>query len=188
LSGGAAGSTWAHVLAPAQLLGYLALVLGIAAFLQKKDHRLKLLSASQCVVYAAHFYLLGNAPAAASAGVSTARSLLSMKFRSPWLVAVFLVTILWLGVHFVTSPAGLLPIVASVASTIAMFLFRGIAMRVILFCCTILWLANNLLCGSIGGTILEFTIGTINLTTIARMILDRSKVAAEEPKESDYCV
>jgi hypothetical protein len=177
-----------QVFAPAQIFGYLALVLGIAAFLQKRDQRLKILSASQCVVYAVHFFLLGNAPAAASASVSTARSLLSMRFRSPFLVALFLVVILWLGVHFVRTPAGWLPIISSCASTVAMFLCRGITMRVILFGCTLLWLANNLICGSIGGTILELLIGTINISTIVRMFSDRARASPEAARGSDYGV
>ena len=176
--------TLAQVFAPAQLFGYLALVLGIAAFLQKKDQRLRFLNASQSLVYAVHFFLLGNATAAASAAVSSARSFVALRFRSPLLVALFVGIILWLGARYATGIFGWLPIVASCASTAAMFLCRGIVLRVILFGCTLLWLTNNFLSGSIGGTILEVFIGVINLTTIARMLADRAKassLSAPEP-------
>jgi len=176
----------AQVFAPAQLVGYLALILGVTAFLQRNDQRLRLFSASQCIVYALHFYLLGNGPAAIGATVSSARSLISMRYRSPFLVVIFLGVILWLGAHYITSPVGWLPIGASGAAVIAMFLCHGITMRVILFGCTLLWLANNLLCGSIGGTILELLLATINASTITRMILARRKAVALAAREADW--
>jgi hypothetical protein len=165
----------AQVFAPAQLVGYLALILGVTAFLQRNDQRLRLFSASQCIVYALHFYLLGNVPAAIGAAVSSARSAISMRYRSPFLVVIFLGVVLWLGLHFARGAAAWLPIVASGAAAVAMFLCRGITMRVILLGCTLLWLVNNLLCGSIGGTILEILIATINSSTIVRMVMARAK-------------
>ncbi len=71
-----------NLLAPAQLLGYLALVLGVSAFLQRDDRRLRLLLVAECVAYLFHFALLGNPPAAASVGVSATRNLLSLRWRA----------------------------------------------------------------------------------------------------------
>lgn len=173
-----------QLFAPAQLVGYLALVLGIAAFLQKKDQRLRFLNATQCLVYAVHFYLLGNAPAAASTSVSSVRSFVSIRYRSRILAVFFVGIILSLGIHFAASPSGWLPIISSCVSTVGMFLFRGVALRLILLGCTLLWLINNVLSGSIGGTILEVLIGTINLSTIVRILLDRSRAAGDP----DCCV
>jgi hypothetical protein len=42
-------------------------------------------------------------------------------------------------------------------------------MRLLMLCGTGLWVANNLVVGSIGGTALEIVIAAINLSTIARM-------------------
>ena len=50
-------------LSPAQLIGYVALVLGVSAFLQRDDRRMKLLIAVECFVYVAYFLLLGRPPA-----------------------------------------------------------------------------------------------------------------------------
>jgi hypothetical protein len=165
------------VFAPAQLVGYVALVLGVVAFSQKRDQRLRFFSGSQAFAYAVHFLLLGNAAAACSAAVSSARSFLSMRYRAPWLVAAFGVVILVLGANF-ASGVGWLPIISSVASTIAVFLCRGILMRLVLLGCTMLWLVNNVVSGSIGGTILEIFIATINTSTIVRLARDRAKAAA----------
>ena len=49
---------------PAQIAGYATFVLGVVAFAQRIDWRLKVLVACECVVYGVHFILLGNNPAA----------------------------------------------------------------------------------------------------------------------------
>lgn len=163
-------------LEPAQLVGYVALVLGLVAFSQKRDQRLRFFNASQSLVYAAHFFLLGNAAAACSSLVSSARSFVSMRYRSPWLVGVFASAILVLGAQFAHG-LGWLPVIASVASTVAIFRMHGISLRLVLLGCTMLWLVNNIASGSIGGTILEVLIATMNGTTIARLMMDRSRAA-----------
>jgi hypothetical protein len=38
-----------------------------------------------------------------------------------------------------------------------------------MLCGTGLWIANNLIAGSIGGTALELVVAAVNLVTIARM-------------------
>jgi hypothetical protein len=65
---------------PAQLVGYIALALGITAFLQKSDDRLKFFNATQGLFYALHFILLGNLPVA-HARVRAASSLVSLDAR-----------------------------------------------------------------------------------------------------------
>ncbi|SRR5260370_614160 len=67
---------------PAQLVGYIALVLGITAFLQKSDDRLKFFNATQGLFYALHFVLLGNLPASTSSLTSSLRSFLALRYRS----------------------------------------------------------------------------------------------------------
>ena len=58
----------------AQCLGYVAFVLGVSAFLQRDDRRLKLLNSAQGFVYAIHFIMLGSLPLAGSAAVCALRS------------------------------------------------------------------------------------------------------------------
>jgi hypothetical protein len=154
---------------PAQLLGYVALALGITAFLQKSDQRLKLFNATQGLVYALHFVLLGNPPASASALLSSARSFLALRYRSLALGAVIIAINLGLGAGLSHSGSGWLPIVASCMATAAIFTMRGIPLRCVLLGSTLLWLANNLISGSIGGTVLEVANATINLSTMIRM-------------------
>lgn len=162
---------------PAQCIGYVAFVFGVTAFLQKDDRRLKLLIASECLAYTVHFRMLGNLPASLSAFVSSGRCLLALKTRSIVLAVLIIALNLALGVAYVTTNAGWLPVISSCLGTVAVFALEGLAMRLVLMVCTLLWLANNIITGSVGGTLLETTIALANLATMIRLGITPSKTA-----------
>lgn len=159
--------------APAQLVGYVAFALGVTAFAQRIDWRLKLLVASECAVYTLHFHLLGNDTAAVSAGLSTLRMFASLRTRSPWVAAFFLAANIGLGAALATSAMSWFSIGAGVCGTVAVFFLTGIGMRAMLFAATLCWLANNILSGSIGGTLLESIIAVVNGATMLRLWWER---------------
>ena len=67
--------------APAQCVGYIAFVLGVACAMQKDDRRFKLFMAGECLAYIVHFALLGNmTPVAAPSTVQRAWP----ASRRPW--------------------------------------------------------------------------------------------------------
>jgi hypothetical protein len=156
-------------LSPAQLVGYLAYFLGVIAFSQKRDRRLKAFSATQSTVYSLHFLLLGNVPACAAAFLSATRSTLALRYRSMLLAAVMVALNLAAGMMFVKTPAGWLPVVGSCIAAAAMFTLDGVPLRLCLLCSTFLWLTNGILSGSIGGTLLEVTVAVVSTSTIWRM-------------------
>lgn len=166
--------------APAQLVGYLAFVVGTTAFLQKNDRRLRFLTAIQGFVYGVHFVLLGAFPAAASSSLSGLRSLLSLKFRSIWLAAGFIALHVFFGCLLVKQPVGWFPVVGACVATFAIFTSSGIPMRLGLFTATLCWLTNNILTGSIGGTALEVVIATANLWTMGRLLAAKRACALPE--------
>jgi len=47
-----------------------------------------------------------------------------------------------------------------------------------MLCGTILWIVNNVIAGSVGGTALEVVIAAVNLMTIRRMLRDARGVPA----------
>jgi len=155
--------------APAQLFGYLAFVLGVVAFAQRIDWRLKFLVATECVVYTVHFSMLGNNAAALSAGLSAIRMFVSLRTRSPWLAVFFLAANLLFGAALATSWTAAFSIAAGCSGTIAVFYLKGIGMRLLLFAATLCWLANNIVSGSIGGTMLESIIAVVNGATMLRL-------------------
>jgi len=158
----------------AQCVGYVAFVVGVAAFLQKNDRRLKTLNATESLVYSVHFTLLGNFSAAACSLLAGTRSFLSLKTRSLLLASVIMVVNVGLGFVFAKGIAGWLPVIGSCLATLAIFLLRGVQMRLVLLMSTFLWLANNILSGSIGGTALEATIATVNVVTMTRLLIARN--------------
>lgn len=154
---------------PAQCLGYLAFVLGVGSFLQTNDRRFKLLMTGECLAYVAHFALLGNPTAVASTSVSTLRSLLSLRTRALWVALAIVAVNISFGVALAQRWSDWLPLLASCLGTLALFLLTGIRMRLVMLCGTTLWIANNLIAGSIGGTALECVVAVVNSSTIWRL-------------------
>jgi hypothetical protein len=152
----------ASIFSPAQCFGYLAFILGVAAFLQKSDRRLKVLVASESLVYTVHFWLLGVPPASANALITAVRTSLSLKLRAAWLSVLFVAIHLGAGLYFAQTFSGWLTVIGSCFSTVAVF-------QMLLFS-TGCWLANNILSGSIGGVALESVIAIANVTTILRIL------------------
>lgn len=161
-------------LSPAQLVGYVAFVLGVGCFLQTDDRRFKLLMTGECVAYMLHFALLGNPTAVASSSLSMLRSLLSLHTRSAWVAVVIVAANIGFGLAIAHKPSDWLPLTASCLGTIALFTLQGVPMRLLMLCGTGLWIANNLIAGSIGGTALEVVVATVNLVTILRLMRQRA--------------
>jgi multisubunit Na+/H+ antiporter MnhG subunit len=180
--------TLSDAFSPAQCLGYVSFVLGVSAFLQRDDRRLRLLNATQCIFYMLHFALLGRPSASVSSLVSGTRTFLSLKTRSPWVALVMFVLGATLGVHLARDTYGYLPVLATAISTPAIFFLRGIRLRLALLICTCLWLINNVHSNSYGGTVLECFVATANSITIARLAQAQRAEglnAAEETREPD---
>ncbi|QNB01333.1 YgjV family protein [Massilia sp. Se16.2.3] len=163
---------------PAQYVGYVAFVLGVASFMQKDDRRFKLFMAAECLAYIIHFTLLGRPTAVASSTMSLLRSVLALYTRSRWIAFIVIVANLALGMALATRAADWLPLAASCIGTLALFLLEGIRMRLAMLCGTALWIVNNVLAGSVGGTALELVIAVVNLVTIRRMARDASTAQA----------
>ncbi|MFO1252026.1 MAG: YgjV family protein [Inhella sp.] len=157
------------LLSPAQLLGYAALVFGVACFAQTDDRRFKLFMAAECAAYIGHFWLLGQPTAVASTTVSLLRSLASLRARSPALGLGFMALSAGLGLWLMQGWLSLLPIAASCIGSFALFFLQGLRMRALMLVGTLLWLLNNLLVGSIGGTALEAVLAATNAHTIWRL-------------------
>jgi hypothetical protein len=153
----------------AQLIGYVAFLVGVLSFLQRDDRRLRAMIGAQAFTYAVHFYLLASQVAALASLVTSTRAFLSLVTRSRVVAFAILGVNLLIGVLTVKSAAGWLPVVASSAGTVAFFWFSGLSMRLILLGSTACWLTNDILVGSIGGTMLELFIGAANLSTCYRL-------------------
>jgi len=174
---------FADALSPAQLFGYLAFILGVSSFLQKNDRHFKLYMFAECIAYILHFSLLGNPTAVASSAISAARSALSLYTRSAWVAGAVVLTNLALGLSLVEHWWNWFPLLASCIGTLALFLLTGVRMRIVMLFGTFLWIANNIISGSIGGTALECVILAVNSHTIWRMRREAQQLSGAPLKE-----
>jgi hypothetical protein len=106
---------------------------------------------------------------------------LALRYRAYALAAVIMAVNLAAGVVFVKTPAGWLPVVGSCVATIGIFTMSGVPLRCVLLASTLMWLSNNIISGSIGGTLLEMVIATANISTMVRIVRSSARHAAQCP-------
>ncbi|MAI38588.1 MAG: permease [Alteromonas sp.] len=121
--------------------------------------------------HALHFALLGAVTACFSALLSVVRTGLSIhvKTRSRNVAYIFIALSLLLGIYLADVWYDLFPILGTCIGTYALFCLSGIKMRLAFFCGALCWLTNNIIVGSIGGTLLEATLIMVNSITIWRL-------------------
>ncbi|MBV8502991.1 MAG: YgjV family protein [Paucibacter sp.] len=159
-----------QVFSPAQIPGYFAFVFGVMCFAQTDDRRFRLFMSVECFSYVLHFALLGQPTAVASSLVSLGRSVASIYWRSRATALVFLGANGLLGWWLFDGWLSLLPIAASCIGTTALFFLQGVRMRALMLVGTACWIANNLLAGSIGGTLLELAVAGVNGWTLCKLL------------------
>lgn len=153
----------------AQALGFVSFALGIAAFYQKDDKKLKVVMVVFNINHMVHFFLLGAVTAGFSALLSAFRTALSVKFQSKLLAYFFIGCNLAVGFYLAEQWLDLLPIAGACIGTYALFCLEGIKMRLAFLAGALCWLSNNIVVGSIGGTLLEATLLSVNVITMLRL-------------------
>ncbi len=161
----------------AQIFGLFSFAIGLFAFYQKKDAKLKLWMAVLCLMNVFHFILLSSFSSAFCAAVSMVRNLITIKVRSRLVMVVFL---LFSCVGFLTiqrQSEVLGGVLGICVGTYSLFMLDGIRLRLGLLTGSLLWLGNNIALGSIGGSLLEACSATMNIVTLYRLYCDRKKAS-----------
>ncbi|EKO3390933.1 YgjV family protein [Vibrio fluvialis] len=164
----------------AQALGFVSFGLGISTFYQKNDRRLKIVMFVFNLNHLLHFILLGSAVSALSAALSAMRTASSIYTSSKYVAAIFLLAGAGLGLYIAEHWWDLWPVIGTMIGTFAIFMLRGIQMRIAFLIGACCWLTNNILVGSIGGTLLELTVITVNSLTIFRMLREQKRALASQ--------
>lgn len=153
----------------AQFFGLLSYCLGIYCFYQRDDKRLKIslfvLQTNNCI----HFALLGATTALFSSVLSVIRTGLSLRTKSTIVAWLFIAVSFFWGLYLTTIWQDMLPVIGSCIGTYALFCLRGIGMRLAFLISACFWLANNIYVGSLGGTLLELTLITVNSRTMIKL-------------------
>lgn len=174
----------------AQGVGVIAFFIGITTFVHRDEGRFKHQLALYSGIIGLHFILMGAIPAGMSAGLNAVRTLISLRTRSLWVMTIFIVLTLVLGLGKLQHPMELLPVVGTVASTWALFRCKGLTIRCVMWCSTACWVTHNLWLGSIGGTLIEgsfLIVNGLNIIRFRRMIkrgIDPFKQEAVEMQET----
>lgn len=158
----------------AQSVGLIAFGIGISAFIQKNDQRLRTLLTLYCLVIGAHFFLLGATTAAYAAWLSGLRSFVSTRTRHVAVMLFFLLVVWVLGVPNITQPIQWLTIIGTTLGTWALYREQGIRMRLLMLMGTICWVTHNFVIGSIGGALIEGSFLFVNSHTIFRLWQQRA--------------
>ncbi|TEW54661.1 YgjV family protein [Psychromonas sp. RZ22] len=160
-----------HVIA--QTLGFVSYALGVYAFYQKDDKKLKIVMLIFNVNHLLHFILMGSIVSAMSALLSAVRTGTAIYVSSKRVAAFFILVGLASGLYLADSIWDMWSIFGVMIGTYAVFVLKGIPMRIAFILGAMCWLTNNILIGSIGGTLLEATLISINLVTIVRLLREQ---------------
>ncbi|MBC7183189.1 MAG: YgjV family protein [Marinobacter sp.] len=153
-----------------QLCGLVALGFCIAGFANKNDDRLMVLLISANVAFALMFAFFESWTASALTVLVIVRITLARKYQGNWQVmAVMLVVNLVLAGVTWESLTDVFPLTAAVLGTVGMFMLRGIALRIVLGLAALAWMLNNIVIGSVGGTLAEAMVLVTNIITIIRL-------------------
>lgn len=121
----------------------------------RDERRFKKQLSVYSAVIGVHFFLLGTYPAGASAILNAIRTLITLRTRSLWVMAIFIVLTGGIGLAKFHHPVELLPVIGTIVSTWALFRCKGLTMRCVMWFSTCCWVIHNFWAGSIGGTMIE---------------------------------
>jgi hypothetical protein len=162
----------------AQMLGFVSYGLGMLAFYQKDDRRLKIVMFIFNVNHMVHYLLLGSSVSALASSISALRTGTSLFTSSKYVAATFMLVTVSLSYYVVEEWWQIWSVLGVIIGTFTLFMLKGIAMRIGFLIGSFCWLTNNILVGSIGGTMLEATVSAMNLFTIYRLV-KQNKLLAE---------
>ena len=159
-----------------QFFGLVALVICLIAFASKSDDRLLVLLISANVAFALQFVFFASWTAAALTLLVIVRIILARRYIGSKTVMAGVLAANFIAAALTwQSGVDLLPLTAAILGTLGMFMLRGIAMRVVLGLAALCWMLNNLLIGSVGGTLAEGLIVVTNTVTIVLMLRARRR-------------
>jgi len=167
-----------------QILGFVSFALGMYAFYQKDDKKLKVLMFLFGISHTIHFMFLGSFVSTLSAGLSTIRTGVAIYVSSTRVAILFILLGLTSAIYFADSLWALWAMMGMCFGTYSVFSLKGIPMRIGFLLGAICWLINNISVGSIGGSLLEITLISVNIITIIRLLREQHKINERELSET----
>ncbi|WP_081298429.1 YgjV family protein [Gilliamella sp. wkB108] len=161
-----------------QLIGILGYLVGVSAFLQRKDSAFRWQLTIVNIIMTIHFYLLGpeSYPAAILNIVNIFRNIASA-YTKNMIVMLFFIGLMWI-FYFLTTPdwtqfIHYLSVIGTTLVTIALFRFHQQQMRLLILLSSALWIIYSLWIDSLGSLAIEVTFAIINIVTIIKLSKNR---------------
>lgn len=161
----------------AQSIGFMALVVGISAFLHRDDQKLRYYLTVFTFLMAIHFFMLGLWTAAILALLGSARNYVSSLTNSVWVMVLFLFTAWVIAIPNSSEWVHILPVLGVSFGTWALFKEKGLRLRFFMSLGTLCWLSHNHLVGSIGGVFIESLFLIINGRTMVKLLKEQTTLA-----------
>lgn len=156
-----------------QAVGFLALVLCIVAFASKDDNRLLVILIFGNIAFTLQYALFAAWTATGIMTLNVLRVVMARRLpRNRIAMVLFLAATVAVAAATWRSANDLFPLAAGVTGTVAMFMLRGIPMRVALIITALCWIATTALIGSYGALAAEVLILATNLVTVGRLVRD----------------
>lgn len=153
-----------------QFFGLVALALCIAGFANKNDDRLMVLLISANVAFVLMFASFQSWTPAALTALVIVRIELARRFQGNWWLMLGLLAVSGLAAWATwQSLTDMFAVLAMTFGTVAMFMLRGIPLRVTLGLAAFCWMLNHIAVGSVGGTLAEGLVIITNIITIIRL-------------------
>lgn len=152
----------------AQGIGVIAFFVGITTFFNRDQRRFKGQLSFYSMLIGCHFLLMGAHAAGISAELNAIRTLVTLRTRSIWVMLVFILLTLGLGLYSLKHAIELLPIISTTLSTWALFRTEGLTTRCVMWCSTAGWVIHNIWLGSLGGSLIEGSFLLVNGWNIIR--------------------
>ena len=168
-----------------QAVGFVALVLCIAAFASKDDDRLLVILIFGNTAFALQYALFAAWAAAGIMTLNLLRVVLARRMpRNRIATALFLAATVAVAAATWRNATDVFPLAAGVTGTIAMFMLRGIPMRVGLIITALCWIVTTALIGSYGALAAEVLILATNLITVGRLVRDAYARPPEQERKA----
>ena len=145
-----------------QAIWFIALVFVFFAFKETNDRKLIILLAIGSWIWALHFSLLWLVAAAAINAFDVAKNCISLKYKkNTYWISFFIISYTLIGIvsFLITkNPISLLPTLTSIIWSIAVFVFHGIKLRLLMLSTLFIWFAYNFAGNSYAGMLSDFAL------------------------------
>lgn len=169
-----------------QLIGILGFLLGISAFLQKRDNAFRVHLTLVNIVMVVHFYLLGpDSYTAAILNIINIFRNIASAYTKNTFIMLFFIALMWgFSLPTLFEPIQYLSVIGTSIVTFSMFKLAHQKMRLGILLSSALWIIYSLWIHSVGSLLMEITFAVVNIYTIFKLMQLSSQAKVQAKKSN----